>query len=196
MAILNAQCDFRVVATCCDSASCIQAVRKLVPELVLVDVKLDGFGVLAAIRETHVSTRVVFVSESRDRCEVARAIAAGAHGIIARQESPDSFLRDLRKVTFGGRLLPPATGKADPLDHRQNHASVLTDREREIMHLVCAGLSNKEIGRHLNLSDGTIKVHLHHIYEKLAIRNRTALAALAIDSDEEAVKEATSSGRG
>jgi DNA-binding NarL/FixJ family response regulator len=52
------------------------------------------------------------------------------------------------------------------------------------MRLVCKGLSNKEIGRRLNISDGTIKVHLHHIYEKLEIRNRTALAALAISQNE------------
>ena len=58
--------------------------------------------------------------------------------------------------------------------------TVLTDRERQIMSLVSEGLSNKEIGRRLNIADGTIKVHLHHIYQKLEISNRTVLAALAI----------------
>ena len=58
--------------------------------------------------------------------------------------------------------------------------TVLTDRERQIMRLVSGGLSNKEIGRQLNITDGTIKQHLHHIYQKLAISNRTVLAALAI----------------
>jgi two-component system nitrate/nitrite response regulator NarL len=70
--------------------------------------------------------------------------------------------------------------------------TVLTERERQIMHLVSEGLSNKEVGRQLNISDGTIKVHLHHIYQKLAISNRTALAALAfshhdnVSSDDDA----------
>jgi two-component system nitrate/nitrite response regulator NarL len=58
--------------------------------------------------------------------------------------------------------------------------AVLTDRERQIMALVSEGLSNKEIGRRLNIADGTIKVHLHHVYQKLEISNRTVLAALAI----------------
>ena len=62
----------------------------------------------------------------------------------------------------------------------ENALTVLTDREHQIMCLVSEGLSNKEIGRRLNISDGTIKVHLHHIYEKLEISNRTALAAVAI----------------
>jgi two-component system nitrate/nitrite response regulator NarL len=58
--------------------------------------------------------------------------------------------------------------------------TVLTDRERQIMRLVSEGLSNKEIGRRLNIADGTIKVHLHHIFQKLEISNRTLLAALAV----------------
>jgi two-component system nitrate/nitrite response regulator NarL len=62
----------------------------------------------------------------------------------------------------------------------ENVLTVLTDRERQIMGLVSEGLSNKEIGRRLNIADGTIKVHLHHIFQKLEISNRTVLAALAI----------------
>jgi RNA polymerase sigma factor (sigma-70 family) len=62
----------------------------------------------------------------------------------------------------------------------ENVLTVLTDRERQIMRLVSEGLSNKEIAHRLNIADGTIKVHLHHIYQKLEISNRTALAALAI----------------
>ena len=60
---------------------------------------------------------------------------------------------------------------------------MLTDREHQIMRLVSAGLSNKAIGRRLNVSEGTIKVHLHHIYQKLEISNRTVLAALAISQN-------------
>ncbi len=60
-----------------------------------------------------------------------------------------------------------------------NRRKTLTKRERQISRLVCIGLSNKEIGRELNLSVGTVKVHLHNIYQKLAIRNRTALAAIS-----------------
>jgi two-component system nitrate/nitrite response regulator NarL len=62
----------------------------------------------------------------------------------------------------------------------------LTERERQIMRLVSEGLSNKEIGRRLNIADGTIKVHLHHVYRKLEISNRTVLAALAISQNDPA----------
>jgi two-component system nitrate/nitrite response regulator NarL len=68
---------------------------------------------------------------------------------------------------------------------------VLTERERQIMELVRAGLSNKEIGRQCELSDGTVKVHLHYIYEKLAVHNRTALAVLAARSSPATYKAAS-----
>jgi two-component system nitrate/nitrite response regulator NarL len=65
-------------------------------------------------------------------------------------------------------------------DKRIERLSLLTARERQIMSLVSEGLSNKEIARQLKLNDGTIKVHLHHVFEKLGVSNRTSLAALAI----------------
>jgi two-component system nitrate/nitrite response regulator NarL len=58
--------------------------------------------------------------------------------------------------------------------------TALTNRERQVMHLICKGLSNKEIGRRLDVTEGTIKIHLHRIFQKLAIQNRTALAARAV----------------
>ncbi|MDH2355974.1 response regulator transcription factor [Bradyrhizobium sp. SSUT112] len=66
----------------------------------------------------------------------------------------------------------------------ENALTALTDRERQIMRLVSEGLSNKEIGRRLNIADGTIKVHLHNIFQKLEISNRTVLAALAISQQD------------
>jgi two-component system, NarL family, nitrate/nitrite response regulator NarL len=95
-------------------------------------------------------------------------------------------VQSLRQVAEGQRLLPlPHSDQTVPRERAtititENMLTVLTDRERQIMSLVSEGLSNKKIGRRLNIADGTIKVHLHHIYQKLEISNRTVLAALAI----------------
>jgi two-component system nitrate/nitrite response regulator NarL len=78
-----------------------------------------------------------------------------------------------------GQVVPEGHGV-----NSDNALAVLTDRERQIMSLVSEGLSNKQIGRRLNIADGTIKVHLHHIFQKLEISNRTALAALAISQND------------
>jgi two-component system nitrate/nitrite response regulator NarL len=99
-------------------------------------------------------------------------------------------VQSLRQVAEGQRLLPlPSPERAVSQEQSaitENALTTLTDRERQIMRLVSEGLSNKEIGRRLNISEGTIKVHLHHIFQKLEISNRTVLAALAISQNDRA----------
>ena len=121
--------------------------------------------------------------------ELVKSAAAGAYGVILKDAALEFLVKSLQQVADGQRLLPLPS--SDQVSREQsavteNALTVLTDREHQIMCLVSEGLSNKEISRRLNISDGTIKVHLHHIYEKLEISNRTALAALAISQNETA----------
>jgi two-component system, NarL family, nitrate/nitrite response regulator NarL len=101
----------------------------------------------------------------------------------------DILVQILRQVADGKRLLKlPSSDQVIFLEQSaiaERALTALTDRERQIMRLVCEGLSNKEIGRRLSITDGTIKVHLHHIFQKLEIGNRTALAALAVSQNED-----------
>ena len=112
--------------------------------------------------------------------------AAGAYGLIAKDVTSEILVQSLRQIAEGQRLLPLASSdqavfrEPGSLPIAENVLTVLTDRERQIMRLVSEGLSNKEIAHRLNIADGTIKVHLHHIFQKLEISNRTVLAALAI----------------
>ncbi len=187
LAILRAESDFNVVASCGDGAACARAMYKLSPDLALVEMSLpgrNGFQLLAAIKRDRLSTRVVFLSASP--APSAAAIARGAYGTIAIQAAPQLLLRGLRQVAVGLKILP-VLGMSHPAgDDAQGGLpdlfNILTEREREIARLVCIGLSNKEVGRQLSLAEGTVKVHLHHIYRKLAIQNRTSLAALAAGS--------------
>ena len=114
-------------------------------------------------------------------------MSAAAYGIILKDATPEFLVKSLQQVADGQRLLPrPSSDQLSPeqIAVTENALTVLTDREHQIMCLVSEGLSNKEIGRRLNISDGTIKVHLHHIYQKLEISNRTELAALAMSQTE------------
>src|SRR5262249_60615353 len=109
--------------------------------------------------------------------------ASGAYGIVARDVLPEVVLDNMRQVAVGRRLSIRASrpGEAGATtDTSEKTLAVLTKREREIARLVSAGLQNKEIGRQLNLTAGTVKVHLHNIFQKLAINNRTTLTALAV----------------
>jgi two-component system nitrate/nitrite response regulator NarL len=203
LAVLRPENGFNVVASCRDGESCIQSIQALTPELALIDLSLppgDVFQVLAAVRAGQLSTRVVCLSASPAPSQEAKAIASGAYGILRKDVTAQKLLESLRQVTYGQRL--PSIARCEPADgneprtRREDWAGILTEREREITRLVCAGLSNKEIGRELRLSYGTIKVHLHNIYRKLAIQNRTALAALGTrDAQENARPQRKSTHR-
>jgi two-component system nitrate/nitrite response regulator NarL len=194
MSLLGAANDFKVVASCYDGKKCIQAIRDLLPDIALLDIFMPsatGLDILAAATSEHLPTRIVFLTASAEDRDLIIAAARGAYGVILKEAAPDVLVHCLRQVAAGRRLLPLANSNSPrPQDipvgsaSSENVLTVLTERERQIMHLVAEGLSNKEVGRELNVSDGTIKVHLHHNYQKLAISNRTALAALAFSQNE------------
>jgi two-component system nitrate/nitrite response regulator NarL len=186
MTVLRAEDDFNVVASCRDNRTCLQAIRELAPDLALLDASLPdqgGLQLLAAAKSEQLCTRLIFLLASSDDSNKENLIESGAHGVISREAPPDAVVRCLRQVLSGLRSL--STSKTlnghehSPRGILENQSTALTQRERQITRLVCEGLSNKDIGRQVKLSDGTVKVHLHHIYEKLAIHNRTALAMLA-----------------
>lgn len=191
--VFVAQPDFEIVASCIDGMSCVRAIRTLVPDVALLaDAMPDmtGSEILAIASAEKLPTRLVFFASEIEHGDLAAAIAAGACSAISKHASASDLLQSLRVIAAGGSLLPgpspelvPAVGKEAGGAIVENVLSVLTDREREIMRLVSEGLPNKAIARRLNISQGTIKVHLHHIYQKLEINNRTVLAALAYHND-------------
>jgi two-component system nitrate/nitrite response regulator NarL len=178
-AVLCAEIDFNVVASCGDGTMCIQAIRDLSPDIAVLDIFLPGlsvFDILDAATSESLGTRMVFLTASvKDRyrgCE-------RAYGVISKEAAPEILVHCLRQVAAGRRSFPlaPLDGKPDAMEDSDTQTA-LTARECQIMDLVSEGLSNKEIGCQLSVSEGTVKVHLHHIYQKLAIKNRTVLAAL------------------
>jgi two-component system nitrate/nitrite response regulator NarL len=184
IAILGVESDLSIVAACQDVVSCIEAVRDLAPDLALVDISLNDqsrLELLAAIKLDHLRTRVVLLSTPSDDSDMEEQIAGNAYGVIPRDAKPDFLVRTLRQAASGLLPIPRSLDGDDcaPQFSIENLSASLTERERQIMHSVCEGLSNKDIGRQLGLSESTINVELHHIYQKLTIQNRTALAALA-----------------
>src|SRR5260370_33790604 len=191
--ILGAASGFKVVASCTDGTHCIQAIRSLAPDIAIIDIAmpgLTGLEILAIANRESLSTRLVVFTASVEDRELAISAEAGAYGVIPKDVAPEILVQSLRQGAHGHRPLPlPPPDQTLPREQgnvaiTENVLTVLTDRERQIMRLVSEGLSNKEIGRRLNIVDGTIKVHLHHIFQKLEISNRTVLAALAISHDD------------
>jgi two-component system nitrate/nitrite response regulator NarL len=187
--MLGAERDFTIVARCSDGVSCLEAIRIFAPDIALLDIAMpdiSGPEILAIANTENLATRLVFFTAAVEERNLAMLAAAGAYGVILKGEEPEILVQTLRRVAEGQRSLALSEGPLAPSQtaNAERDPAVLTERERQIMRLVSEGLSNKEIGRRLNVADGTIKVHLHHIFQKLDISNRTVLAALALSQQE------------
>ncbi|MDF0521230.1 response regulator transcription factor [Bradyrhizobium yuanmingense] len=186
--VLATQRDFTIVASCSDGASCNEAIRFLVPDVALVDAALPDVSrqqILARANDSAPGPAVVFFAGVAADCELERLASDGACIVLSKDSDAEMLVSTLRKAAEGQAAASPNAWLAnDEARPAEKPLAQLTDRERQIMRLVSEGLSNKEIGRRLNLADGTIKVHLHHIFQKLDISNRTVLAALAISRNE------------
>lgn len=185
--LLGAEHDFRIVARCADGKSCLEAIRNLAPDIAVLDIYLpdiSGLDVLTTVISENLPTRLVFFTASVEDGDLTALDAAGAYGLILKDQEPEILVQTLRQVATGHRQLPlPSCEEAVSRVQTaltERGLAILTERESQIVRLVSEGLTNKEIGRRLNVTDGTIKVHLHHIFQKLDISNRTSLAALAI----------------
>lgn len=188
-AMLGSLPDVEIVAACSDGASAAECIRALSPDLAVLDIampKLNGLDVLSTIVADGRSTKVIFLTATAADDQLLAAVARGAKGIMLKDTVPDDLLKCVREVINGGQWLPPELVDAAlerEIGRRlqtERMTQILTDREREVMRHVAEGLSNKEVGKRLGLSEGTVKIHLHNIYEKVGVPNRTALTALAV----------------
>jgi DNA-binding NarL/FixJ family response regulator len=186
-ALLSANGSFNVVNTYLNGRDALEGLRELAPDLAILDIsmpELSGLEVLATTEEEGLRTRVVLLTGSASDEQVLNAVTRGAWGILKKDEAAETLLECLETVLAGERWLPSAlvapavrreAERRHDIDRLEN---VLTAREREIATLVASGLSNKHIARLINVSEGTVKVHLHNSYQKLGVPNRTSLATL------------------
>jgi DNA-binding NarL/FixJ family response regulator len=188
--VLRANSDMNVVAVCGDGATALEAIRKWSPNVAVLDILMpgvSGLDVLASIAADGLATKVVLLTATASEGQLLRAIAGGVQGIVLKEAALTELVRCIRVIAEGRQWLPSALVDAalENETRRRSTSRLLTIREREISLLVAEGLSNKEVGRRLELSEGTVKIHLHNIYQKLHVSNRTTLAALAITHRDE-----------
>lgn len=179
--LFAAESDFEIVASCHSGADCLEAVRRLTPDVALVE---DGFydvtasEMLAAVNTENLRTRLVFYTASIAQGDLAAAIATGACAGIPMREEPEALMQSLRLVAPTADRV--AAGKASHGTCDDNGLTALTDLERKIMRLVACGMSNKEIARQLKVTTGIINAQVDHISARLEIKNRRELATFAL----------------
>jgi len=180
---------FDVIAVCSSGYMALEIISHQQPELAVLDISmpgLSGIDVLAHLGARKLKTRVIFLTASASDREIVEAVNGGAYGLMLKDAAADALLECLRAVAAGRRWLPvdlikPARQREDERrDISEQVQNGLTSREREIIALVVGGQANKDIARAIGVTEGTVKIHLHNIYKKLGVNNRTALTALAL----------------
>lgn len=184
---LEAESDFEVVAQGSNAKDALTLARDQMPDVIMLDVSMDGGGINAAsaIAAACPIVKIVMLTVSEDEDDVLAALKVGARGYVLKGVSGPELVRIVRLVNEGESYVTPslAASLLGELREQKKPASdplsELTDRERQILELLATGRSNKEIAGKLFLSEKTVKHYMTNILQKLQVRNRVEAALLA-----------------
>ena len=180
--------DIAVVARCRNADEALRAVRAESPDVLVLDLLMPGGGgldLLRAMGDKDRRTRIILLTAVIDDEQLLEAIRLGAQGVVLKDMAPQLLTEAIREVHAGGQWLEQGLGgrALRRLLSRETRASdaarLLSSREREIVRLVAAGLRNRAIADRLSISEGTVKVHMHNIYDKLDLNGRVELTNYA-----------------
>ena len=177
--------DFEVAGACRTADEAVAAIGSLAPDIVVLDLRMPGAsGIDVLKRAPKGRWRTVMLTAAIRDDEIAQVLDLGASGIVLKESSPAALVDCVRQVHGGKQWMDPEMlGRG--LDQVGRHggtpppASTLTPREREIVKLVAEGLRNREIAGRLSISEGTVKIHLHNVYDKLGVDGRLELVLAA-----------------
>jgi two-component system, NarL family, nitrate/nitrite response regulator NarL len=180
--------DFAVVARCRDGEETLRALRLHRPDVLVLDIRMprgDGLEVLRTMRAESLPTRVVLLTAALQEEQLVEALRLGVGGVVLKEMAPQLLVEAVREVHAGGRWLDKGSvhRALDRLLRREaggrEAAEALTPRELEIVRMVSRGLRNRAIAEQLFISEGTVKIHLHNIYQKVDVNGRLELAVYA-----------------
>jgi DNA-binding NarL/FixJ family response regulator len=193
--ILESEPHIEVIGEAANGAEAVDAVRKLDPDVVLMDVQMPGKNGLEATQEIAAmgrseSSRVIILTTFDLDEYVYQALRAGASGFLLKRAPATDLISGVKVVAAGEALLAPSVTRR-LIDHFASRPvptgpdpslmQLLTEREREVFEQIAQGLSNSEIAERLVLSEGTVKTHIKHIFDKLEVRDRTQAVILAYE---------------
>lgn len=182
----NSTGEFQVVGEASGGRQGIALAEQLRPGLILIDLHMPGLcglDVLDELGQLEIESRKVVLTASLDRDELLTALRLGADGYMLKETEPEDLRLYIRNCVQGVIVLDDCLvallAKDDnvPEDERGTRQVELTEREAQTLTLISEGMSNKQIGRQLGISDGTVKVYVKNLLRKLNLRSRLELAA-------------------
>ncbi|ASG66746.1 two-component system response regulator NarL [Idiomarina piscisalsi] len=185
--------DMRVVAEASSGADALKLAEEYDPDLIVLDLNMqgmDGIQTLKRLRDKGVSSRIIILTVSDADDDVVAAITNGADGYLLKDMEPELLLEQIHRAVTGKMVLSEAITEILATALRQpksvnSQLSSLTNREYEILSLIAQGMSNKMIARELNISDGTVKVHVKHLLKKLGLRSRVEAAVWMVNQQDQ-----------
>lgn len=188
--LLQTISDFEVVGEASNGKEGIALVKSVKPDLLLLDLNMkdmSGLEVLKQLKSADLDTRVVMVTVSDQTEDLVAALRLGADGYLLKDMEPEQMVESLASAAKGKIVVSDnlthmlAVALREQRQPRSAHEAGLTEQERRIVELIAAGMSNKVIGRELNIAEGTVKVHVKHLLRKLDLRSRVEAAVWAVE---------------
>jgi DNA-binding NarL/FixJ family response regulator len=196
-AIIESEPGMEVVGEACDGAEAVEAVRRLRPDVALMDIRMPRLDGVAATRAllrgaVPIKTRILMLTTFHLDEYVTEALRAGASGFLLKEATGDQLVEAVRVVASGEAMLAPAVARrllermaqdpASSADDGREIRDLLSARELDVLLLVARGLSNAEISETLHLAETTVKSHVQSMLAKLGVRDRLQAAVAAYDS--------------
>ncbi|HUA69358.1 MAG TPA: response regulator transcription factor [Candidatus Saccharimonadales bacterium] len=180
ISIVEVEKDMRVIAQANDGVEALSLVKKHLPDIVLLDLRMprmDGLEVIAQIQSLHLPSKVIVLTTFESEQDVHLALKAGARSYLLKDTPRSTLLDTIRQVHLGKTCIAPRIGQK--LVENMNRPA-LSGRELDIIKLVAEGRSNKEIGDRLSITEGTVKTHIKSLLKKLQAPGRTAAVREAV----------------
>ena len=193
--VLGAESDIDIIAEAGDGVEAVDLARRLLPDVVLMDIRMprmDGVAATQAIVDAKLPVRVLILTTFDLDEYVVGALRAGAAGFLAKDVPAEDLVAAIRSVSSGEAVVAPRILRRllekfvdrlpEPDGATPASLEVLTDREREVLVLVAKGMSNTEIAKELTVSETTVKTHVGHVLTKLGVRDRVQAVVLAYET--------------
>ena len=184
--LFEREADFAVTATCQDADVAFSVLKRERPDVLLLDLRMPGatgLELIRALTDAGIACPTVLLTAAIDDAEVIEAVKMGVRGLVMKDSAPETLIDAVRRVHNGEQWLDQSTVTRAFQTALNRETAVqdaaLTPRELDIVRMVGEGLRNRAIAARLSISEGTVKVHLHNIYEKLGVDGRLELTLCA-----------------